>query len=57
MHLETANSYSNIGQAYAELQDAPNYLKYSLRSLEIKQAIVGDKHPDTGLSYNNVADA
>ena len=50
MHLETANSYSNIGQAYAELQDAPNYLKYSLRSLEIKQSIVGDKHPDTGLS-------
>ena len=34
-----------------------NISKNSLHSLEIMKSVVGEKHPDTALSHNNVGDA
>ena len=50
----TATSYNNIGNVYRKLGDYDKALEYHNKALEIKKAVLGEKHRDTADSYNNI---
>ena len=53
-HLDTADSYNNIGIVYNELSEYEKALEYHFKALKIREKILGTEHPDTAMSYNNI---
>ena len=53
-HPDTASSYNNIGNLYADLGDYDKALEYYKLALDIKEKVLGKEHPDTASSYNNI---
>ena len=53
-HLDTANSYNNIGSAYSNVGDYRKALEFHTKALNIREKILGKEHPDTAASYNNI---
>lgn len=50
-----SNLFSSIGNAYSELGNLDLALKNYQKDIEIKKAIIGDKHPILAVAYNNIA--
>ena len=53
-HLDTANSYNNIGSIYYELKNDQTALEYYLKALDIREKILGHGHINTANSYYNL---
>ena len=53
-HPDIAQSLNNIGNAYYDLKDYDNALKYSKQTLDIRQMFFIGDHPDVLRSLNNV---
>ncbi|GMO42373.1 MAG: hypothetical protein Pg6C_03850 [Treponemataceae bacterium] len=51
-HLDTANSYNNIGSIYGDLGHYAVALEYHQRALEIFEETLGKKHPNTATAYS-----
>ena len=47
--------YNNIGEVYRSLGDFEKALFHHEKALEIRTRVVGQDHPDVGMSYYNLA--
>ncbi len=54
-HLDTATSYSNIGNVLSNRGDYEQALKYHSQALAIRLEIVSDDHLDTEQSFRDIA--
>ncbi len=43
-----------MGYVYGELGDYDKSLEYYNKALSIRQKVLGEEHPDTATSYNNI---
>ena len=53
-HPHTANSYNNIGVVYKNLGDYDKALEYHNKALEIRKDILGESHPFTQHTLENI---
>ena len=53
---KVATLYFFMGRGFYELADYPQALEYNLKALSIREKVLGDAHPDTALSYNNIGE-
>ncbi|MCX6579874.1 MAG: tetratricopeptide repeat protein [Candidatus Aminicenantes bacterium] len=49
-----ANILNDLGTMYLKLGENQKALENQMQSLEIRQILFGEQHPDTTISYNNV---
>ena len=54
-HPDTAISYNNIGVVYNNLGDYDKALEYYFKGLEIRKEILGESHPYTQHTLQNIA--
>lgn len=55
MHVQTAQTYNDIGMTYSNLGRTIEATNYCKQALEIRREILGEVHKDTAASYSTVA--
>ena len=55
-HINTANSYDDLGGVYRKMGEYPNALDYYTRALIIREKVLGKEHIDIAESYENFGD-
>ena len=53
-HVDTAESYNNIGSTMYAMNDLEGALAMTERALTVEVKALGEGHPVTALSYNNI---
>ena len=53
-HLDTAESYNEVGDEYRELGEHDNSLACIQKALEIRQPLLGEEALETAISYNSL---
>ena len=54
-HLDTANTYNNIGEVYRQQAKYPEAMEMYEKSLEIKLKVVGRDHLEVAIAQNKCA--
>jgi len=53
-HLQTADSYGDLGTLHEKMGDHQKSLNYNLKALEIREKLLDKDHADLGYSYSNI---
>ncbi len=53
-HLDTANTYNNLGLLFKSMGKYEKALEYYKKDLAITKKVLGTDHPDTATTYNNL---